>query len=345
MQNEEHKIKCVVWDLDNTIWDGTLLESKDVKLNDTAVKIIKILDDRGILQSISSKNNHNDAIAKLKEFGLEQYFLYPKINWQPKSQSIDEIVKNLNIGIDSFAFIDDQAFELDEVKFSLPEVWCINVDDISHILEMPQFMPRFITEDSKKRRLMYQSDIERNFLEEKFQGSKEDFLRTLDMKFTVSNASEEDLKRAEELTIRTHQLNTTGYTYSYDELNQFRLSDSHKLLISELTDKYGSYGKIGLILLNTLPTEWSIKLLLTSCRVISRGVGSVFITLIRKLAKEANVQLIGEFIPTEKNRIMYMTYKFSGFKEKEKKDNLILLENDLNAIPALPDYLEINAIL
>lgn len=345
MQDDQHKIKCVVWDLDNTVWDGTLLENDSLLLNHAAATIIKILDDRGILQSISSKNNHNEAISKLKEFGLEQYFLYPKINWQPKSQSINEIAQNLNIGIDSFAFIDDQMFELDEVKFSLPDVLCIHLNDINDILEMPQFTPRFITEDSKKRRLMYQNDIDRNLLEEKFQGSKEDFLRTLDMQFTVSEATEDDLQRAEELTIRTHQLNTTGYTYSYDELNHFRVSGSHKLLVSELTDKYGSYGKIGLVLLNTLPNEWRIKLLLTSCRVISRGVGSVLITLIRDLAKKENVQLIGEFIPTEKNRLMYMTYKFTGFTVKEKKDNLILLENDLSTIPALPDFLEINAML
>lgn len=345
MQNEQHKVKCVVWDLDNTIWDGTLLESNTISLNHTAARIIKTLDERGILQSIASKNNFNDALDKLKIFGLEEYFLYPKINWQPKSQSIQEIAQNLNIGIDSFAFIDDQIFELDEVNFSLPEVLCINANNINGILEKPQFMPRFITEDSKKRRLMYQSDINRNLLEEKFQGSKEDFLRTLNMKFTVSHATEEDLRRAEELTVRTHQLNTTGYTYSYDELNHFRLSDSHKLWVSELTDKYGSYGKIGLVLLNILPDEWRIKLLLTSCRVMSRGVGSVLITLIRDLAKKANVQLIGEFIPTEKNRMMYMTYKFTGFTEKEKSGNLILFENDLSTIPALPDFLEINTAL
>ena len=116
MRIKKKEIKCIVWDLDNTIWDGTLTESKNVKLKHYIKDIIGELDARGILNSIASKNNYGDAVEKLKEFGIYEYFLYPEINWNPKSSSIANIQKNLNIGIDTFMFIDDQQFELDEVK-------------------------------------------------------------------------------------------------------------------------------------------------------------------------------------------------------------------------------------
>jgi len=341
MPKEDQKIKCVVWDLDNTVWNGVLLEDSNVVLRNEMLEIIKQLDERGILQSIASKNNYDDAMNKLKSFGIDSYFLYPKINWGPKSESITLIAKNLNIGLDTFAFIDDQNYELDEVKFSVPDVLTMHVDRSQELLSLPEFMPRFITADSKKRRQMYQGDIQRNQLEESFKGSKEDFLRTLKMKMVVSCATEDDLQRAEELTQRTNQLNTTGYTYSYNELNNFRNSDKHQLLIIDLDDKYGSYGKIGLVLLEKNNSEWTIKLLLMSCRVMSRNVGSVLIHYLRQAAKAQGVKLKAEFIPTDRNRMMYMTYKFTNFIERERRGDLILLENILDSISAMPDYLDL----
>lgn len=128
-------------------------------------------------------------------------------------------------------------------------------------------------------------------------GPKEEFLTTLKMMLTIAPASVEELKRAEELTVRTHQLNTTGYTYSYEELDQFRQSDRHLLLIAGLDDKYGTYGKIGVILVECFEAVWTIKLLLMSCRVMSRGVGSVVINHIRN---EARINITSNsFIPQQ----------------------------------------------
>ena len=104
MRIKKKEIKCIVWDLDNTIWDGTLTESKNVKLKHYIKDIIGELDARGILNSIASKNNYGDAVEKLKEFGIYEYFLYPEINWNPKSSSIANIQKNLNIGIDTYVY-------------------------------------------------------------------------------------------------------------------------------------------------------------------------------------------------------------------------------------------------
>ncbi len=343
-QEDKKVIKCVVWDLDNTLWNGVLLEDDRVSLRDDVVGIIKTLDSRGILQSIASKNEHVKVMEKLEELGLHEYFLYPQINWNSKASSIKEIAKSINIGTEAIAFVDDQLFELEEVIFSLPEVLCINVINLEHLLEMPEMKPRFITEDSKTRRLMYLSDIERKKAEEEFIGPQEEFLATLNMHFTISSAKEEDLQRAEELTVRTNQLNTTGYTYSYDELNQFRQSDRHKLLIASLDDKYGSYGKIGLALVECLESFWSIKLLLMSCRVMSRGVGTVMLNHLINLAKEHDVRLRAEFVSNNRNRMMYIAYKFAGFKEIEKKGDLVIFENDLKRIQPFPEYMKVQII-
>ncbi len=341
---EERKIKCVVWDLDNTLWDGVLLEDKNVTLRQEALETIKTLDSRGILHSVASKNDFDTAMSKIEEFGLKEYFLYPKINWNPKSDSVLEITKLINIGIDTIAFIDDQPFERDEVSYALPDVLCIDSLDISKVPRLPEMMPRFITEDSKNRRHMYMADICRNKIENEFKGPQEEFLAGLNMVFTISKAKEEDLKRAEELTVRTHQLNTTGYTYSYEELDRFRKSDNHKLLIASLTDKYGSYGKIGLVLLECVENLYTIKLLLMSCRVMSRGVGSIMINHIRNMARKEGAVLRAIMVPSEVNRMMYVTYKFSHFTEIEESDSLVLFENDLTTVQDFPEYVDVKIV-
>ncbi|AKF95955.1 HAD-IIIC family phosphatase [Brevibacillus laterosporus] len=338
-------IKCVVWDLDNTIWDGVLLESEEVQLRPNIAEIIKELDSRGILHSIASKNNHDDVMKKLEEFELTEYFLYPEIHWDAKSTSLKNIQKNLNVGMDTILFIDDQQFELDEVKSVHPDVMCMNHTEYTKLLIHPRLQPRFITKDSKFRRQMYLEDIKRNQSEQSFQGPHESFLASLQMKFIISEAKEDDLRRAEELTIRTNQLNSTGITYDYDELNSFRKRDDYKLLVCELTDRYGSYGKIGLALVEITNTTWHVKLLLMSCRVMSRGVGSVLLSYIMQQAKEGGKQLLAEFRRTDRNRMMYATYCFANFKEYlSREDGFIIFEHDLSSIQPYPPFIEVQVL-
>ena len=332
-QPSQKYIKCVVWDLDETLWKGVLLEGDQVCLRENVAETIKALDGRGILQSIASKNEYSVAMEKLAEYGLQDYFLYPQINWNSKPSSVRRIAESINIGLDSIAFIDDQPSEREEMSFSFSEVLCINPADLSRLLDMPELKPRFITDDAKTRRLMYISDSKRKRAEEEFSGSKEEFLATLNMSFTIATAKEDDLQRAEELTSRTHQLNTTGYTYSYEELDEFRQSDKHRLLVASLDDKYGAYGKIGLALIECRESAWVIKLLLMSCRVMSRGVGTIMINRIMQMARDCNVRLLAEFVTTDRNRMMYITYKFAGFREIEKEGDRIVFENDLTRPP------------
>jgi FkbH-like protein len=338
---EVQTIKCVIWDLDNTLWTGVLSEGDQVSLRPGIASIIEALDRRGILHSIASKNDDAAAMAKLEQLGMHEYFLYPQISWNSKLSSLKAVAEALNIGLDTLAFIDDDAFERDEVAFSLPQVLCIDAKDIDSLLDMPRLKPTFLTSDATHRRFMYMSDRERKRAENEFVGSHEEFLATLHMVFTISRACAEDLQRAEELTVRTNQLNTTGYTYSYEELDQFRQSARHKLFIASLDDTYGTYGKIGLALLECSADTWTIKLLLMSCRVLSRGLGTIMINYLLSLAKDSNVRLHAEFVPNDRNRIMYITYKLGGFKEIEKTAEHTLLEGDLSRIQAFPAYVKV----
>ncbi|GKU80233.1 hypothetical protein L3i20_v246300 [Paenibacillus sp. L3-i20] len=337
------RAKCVVWDLDHTIWNGILLEDTTVELHAHILNVIKTLDERGILQSIASRNEYEVAMGKLKEFGIDEYFIYPQINWNNKSTSIKTIAESINIGIDTIAFIDDQPFELEEVKYYHPDVFCIDAAQTISLLDFPEMNPTFITDDSKNRRQLYRNDIVRNQIESDYEGSQEEFLSMLGMVFTISPVEGDDLKRAEELTVRTHQLNATGYTYSYEELDQFRHSPNHKLLISGLEDKYGTYGKIGLTLLECKEGVWVLKLLLMSCRVISRGVGGVTLNYIAKLAHDSGNVLRAEFVPTDRNRMMLLTYKFAGFNEVGQRDGVIILEHDFSRIQSVPSYITLNS--
>lgn len=111
----ENKVKCVVFDLDHTLWNGILLEDGGGRVRDDAVRLIEALDRRGVLVSVASKNDPDQALAALKAFGLADYVLHPQIGWGPKSESLERIAAALNIGIDTFAFVDDAASERDEV--------------------------------------------------------------------------------------------------------------------------------------------------------------------------------------------------------------------------------------
>jgi FkbH-like protein len=345
MAESKKEIKCVIWDLDHTIWDGILLESDKVELKPRIEEIIKTLDSRGILHSIASRNDYEFAMEKLKKLGVDEYFLYPEINWNAKSISVGNIQKNLNIGMDAILFIDDQPFEREEVKSAHPEITTIDAAEYLTLPDLKRLNPRFITDDSQRRRLMYWDDIKRKKEEEDYQGPPEVFLASLNMRFVIHEAQEEDLKRAEELTVRTNQLNATGRTYDYDELNMFRVSDQYKLLVCELTDKYGSYGKIGLALLEIKDDCWHLRLLLMSCRVMSRGVGTVLMSHIMQECKKEGKKLLADFKHTKRNRMMYVSYKFSNFKEVSNDgEGNILFENDLSMIQPFPPYIDVQIL-
>jgi HAD superfamily phosphatase (TIGR01681 family) len=130
------KWKCIVWDLDNTLWDGVLIEDgrEGIRVRPEIVSIICEMDQRGILHSIAGKNNHQEAMSVLTETGLSEYFLHPQIGWGPRSESIAQVARLLNIDVDAIAFVDDQVFEREEVRSGLPQVAVV---DLAQCVAMP----------------------------------------------------------------------------------------------------------------------------------------------------------------------------------------------------------------
>jgi len=338
--SREKKIKLLVWDLDETLWHGTLAENETVRLRESVPEILRTLDSRGILQSIASKNEHEIAMDRLRHFGLDELFIHPAINWSSKSTNIVEIARQLNIGLDTVAFIDDQDFEREEMRFTNPEILILDVEEPDTLTSRNEFMPRFITDESAQRRKMYMAETQRKGAEAQFIGPKEEFLATLQMALTIAPATEADLRRAEELTLRTNQLNSTGRTYSYDDLVKARESERYLLLMASLEDKWGPYGKIGMALIEKAPEQWSIKLILMSCRVISRGVGTIFINHIIGLVRTAGVRLFAEFISTGQNRMMLMTYRMAGFREVGQHDGVTVLQHVGEHVAGVPEYIQ-----
>lgn len=336
----EEKIKCLVFDLDGTLWRGVLSEGGANELEPCAAELIKELDERGVIMSIASKNDESAALARLGRFGIGEYFLCPRISWAPKSESIKAIADELGIKLGSIAFIDDNEFERDEVSFKLPDVRVYDASELGTLAEKPEFNPVFITEDAKHRREMYIADIGRKKAEESYSGSADEFLATLGMHLTLSPVTEEDLKRVYELTVRTHQLNSTGYTYDYDELRALIGSEDHIFLIASLTDRYGDSGKVGLLLIEK-GEKYRIKLLIVSCRVMSRGIGTALLTCAIKRAVSDGKGLVAEFRETEHNRIMYITYKLSGFDEISELGEELLLEYAEDGAPDFAEYLDV----
>ena len=334
-------VKCVVWDLDETLWRGVLGEGDDVAVPNSVREIVAALDERGILQSIASRNDPGPAEERLAALGLLEYFIAPKIGWGDKTASLEALARELDLPLDSLLFVDDDAFERDAVSFAHPEVRVVAAEAIGTLLDRPDLKPLQVTEDARGRRALYQRRALSRREEEAFLGPRIDYLRTLGMVLTVASATEADLDRAAELTVRTHQLNTTGRTYSPAELAAFARSPGHRLLICSLTDRHGDHGRIGLVLVETGPEAWTIKLLVMSCRVLSRSLGATLIAYLLRGAASARVRLFAEMVPTERNRRMMITYRFAGFRRVREEGRCVVLEHDLQAIPAYADHLEV----
>ncbi|MDT0612234.1 HAD-IIIC family phosphatase [Streptomyces lancefieldiae] len=313
MADQTVPVKCLVWDLDNTLWRGTLLEGDDIRLPDAVREVIVTLDSRGILQSVASKNDHAPTWRELERLGVAEYFLLPEIGWGPKSESVRRIAEELRFAHTAVAFVDDQPAERAEVAFHLPEVRCYSHEQVLDLPGLPEFTPSSVTEDSRQRRHMYQANFRRTAERSVFTGPDEDFLRSLELIMRITAAGPDDLARVEELTLRTSQMNATGVHYSDSVLRELCADPAHDVLVISMADRFGPHGAVGVLLLARNAGFWHLKLLATSCRVVSFGAGAVLLNWLIDRAFEAGVHLVADFRPTERNRMMEIAYRFAGF--------------------------------
>lgn len=315
MPSKPTLVKCLVWDLDNTLWQGTLLEDPSVQLFSEIRDVIATLDSRGILQSVASKNDYDLAWRRLEGLGMAEYFVLPRIGWGRKSDSVIDVADRLNFALSAIAFIDDLPNERAEVTFRAPEVRCYAADQASVLPALPEFSPAVVTVDARRRRQMYQASFRRETEKESFTGPDEDFLRSLNFEMHIKRADEEDLSRVEELTLRTSQMNATGVHYSDEDLRRLLTDSAHEVLTVTLTDRFGPHGAVGVLLLEYHPAVWHLRLLATSCRVVSFGAGAVIMGWLIDQAARAGVHLAADFRPTDRNRMMEIAYRFAGFTD------------------------------
>jgi FkbH-like protein len=275
---KSEKIKCVVWDMDNTLWEGVLIEDGPdrVMLAPGIKNVLEELDRRGIVQSIASKNNHDDAVAVLKRFGLDELFLYPQISWAPKSEAIATIARQLNIGLDALLFIDDQEFERRQVEASVPGVKTLDARYYLTILGMEEFRVT-VTAESMNRRKMYRVEQERLEIQNSFKDDYKAFLKHCNILLTVTTLANENLERVHELTQRTNQMNFSGSRYDRAVLREIMQSPYLDTYVMACEDRFGSYGIVGFGIVDK--REPRLTDLMFSCRIQSKRVEHAFLRL------------------------------------------------------------------
>jgi FkbH-like protein len=305
-------VKCLIWDLDNTLWQGTLLEDPDVQLSDEVRNIIVELDGRGILQSVASKNDAEGALQALEHFGLRDYFLYPQVSWGPKSQAVATIRQALNIGIDTFAFIDDQQFERAEVLSQHPGVLGIDAVQLAELTTNERFQVE-VTAEGATRRKMYQEEAQRNAaFEGQAEGNYEDFLRSCDIGVEIAYLAEADLERANELAQRTNQLNTSATRYTTEQLRKMMSPGSvTRALTVRANDKFGKYGLIGLCIVDE--SQGLIAAMMYSCRIQGKLVDDAMMSWLEMTYGRAQ-PLRARFNATKKNTPARQLLERSGFE-------------------------------
>lgn len=225
------------------------------------------------------------------------------------------VAQSLNFALETVAFIDDQPAELAEMACYLPQVRCYPSRRAPLLPTLAEFTPEVVTDDTRRRREMYRSGLLREAARSGFAGPGEEFLRSLEIVMRLGRAGERHLPRVAELTQRTSQMNATGVHYSHETLAALAADPRHTLLVMTLTDRFGPHGATGIVLIQHHPAAWHVKLLATSCRVVSFGAGSALTRWLIDQAATAGVHLVADFRPTDRNRIMEVTYRFAGFND------------------------------
>jgi FkbH-like protein len=319
------QFKCIVWDLDNTLWDGILIEDglEKLKLREGVAEVIRSLDQRGILQSIASKNSHEDGMAALRNFGLEEYLLYPQIDWRPKSESIRRIARLLNIGVESIAFVDDQVFEREEVKAALPEISVIDAAEYRGMADRSECQVP-ITDESKRRRSMYREQQEREEAMSGYSGDYLGFLRDCQLDVQLEPLGETNLKRVYELTQRTNQMNFSGNRYQEGELTEIMRSPELETCVIRCKDRFGDYGIVGFAVVD--PRIPSLLDLMFSCRVQGKRVEHAVLTfLLRRFASRDGADFYANYRRSARNAASGKVFEEIGFELASEKDGISVL--------------------
>ena len=341
------KIKVAVFDLDNTLWNGVLREDENVKLYEFRTHIMYQLYKMGILLCICSKNDNDEKTLKLIKKNLQSIsdkIVIYKVNWNRKSENILEISKELNIGLDTIAFFDDQPFERDEVKSAIPKVHVYSENEIDYILKKGIFNYFNISNESKNRTIQYQQNIERDNDEEKkvIEYSKyDDYLKTINFRISFRNFQLDDLDRCQELTSRTNKQNLTLLRLKREDILQiYNSSNGNNIFVVELDDKFGSYGIISFIIINCDSNfNYSILEFPISCRAMGKKVEECLLIFINNILYRNNIHQINMKIQNnESNSDLISKFKNFGFTNINENEFNLKISSEIK----YPEWFNVN---
>lgn len=334
--------KCVVWDLDGTLWEGRLAENAAVRPLPERMAMIRELDRLGVLQSIASRNDMAAAHAALHRCGLAEYFLHPQIHWGHKSDSLLEIARALNVDPGSLVLVDDDPYERAEVRAALGYARVVGPGEMPGLVNGWLEDAGRVTEEGGRRRHAYMADMARDDAEQRFVGPRSEFLSWLGVGMSIRRARPSDMARVRELAERANQMSSAGRRAGGEWIERRLTLPGHHVVLAGLQDRFGDYGTIGFALLRSAGPVRRLLLYVVSCRVMNRGAGMIFLNWMLREAGARGERMEVEFGQTPANRPLYVTFRFAGFKEIGREGDLDILAHDGRTIHPRPSHVSID---
>jgi methoxymalonate biosynthesis protein len=283
------------------------------------------LDRRGILQSVASRNDPDQALRLLATKRLAHLFVKPQIGWGSKVRSVQTISGQLGVSLDAMALIDDEPFERERVRRVMPAVRTYSAERTGDLLGLREFSPSVLSRESRTRRRTYQKLNDRDRARRGDGMSHSEFLRWCNTALTLRTARIEDLPRIQELLQRTHQLNATGVVWPPEQIAAWLEDPTWQVFVAELRDRFVDYGRIGVAVCHRQDRVWELVAFMLSCRVLSRGISGFFLAWIRRQAARAGaLELRAQFRRRSRNHLMEKLFRLAGLDPSEEgRDGLL----------------------
>jgi methoxymalonate biosynthesis protein len=343
-------IKCVVWDIDNTLLDGVYLESgQQLPPGDPALLgVLRELAGRGILQAVASRNPPAAADYVQRLAGLD--FTAAECGWSAKPDALRRIAAALDLRPDSMAFVDDDMVERAEVAAALPGVLVLTPEEAREAAGWPQFSPPVVTAEARRRGQLYAERRRRQAAAGEFGGSRAEFLRQVGTRVTIAAATAADVPRLHELSVRTHQLNSAGQPVAESELARLLTSAGEQVSTVRLADDFGDDGLVGAAIMagnggggGTGPGVATVPLVMMSCRALGRGaLDALLAWLCRTAAAAGAAELTVPCRVTDRNVPFRLALAAAGFRAEPGAtgaDGRALFRRTLaGELPSLPDF-------
>ena len=330
--------KLIIWDLDNTLWNGVLVEEKieDLHIRKDVLWTIKYLDSIGVVNSICSKNDFNNAKEALDYFGIWEYFVFPEINWNRKSENVKKILNNINLGEKNTIVIDDNPFERAEILSVFSEIKIFDETAFPNLLMDISFIDLKYNSESSKRRELYKTEQVRTQVFDKSVtkgDSIAEFLKSCNIVVELTNLKNEFsesvvVSRCNELMSRTNQLNVSGVKFSDHDFNELIKDKSDKFYFS-VSDSFGSYGIVGFLNCSIIENNIIVHNLVISCRVAKKLIENSIINGLSNYYDSMKISnIIVEYKKTNRNTPIYESFIEMGFTLNN--NNLICDISNLN---------------